>query len=596
MANYLLVVRHGTVAPVAEDILSALSRRHPREVLDRPLGGGWELTWVARDAVADVDARDGTLFSGFAVDDEHERIVFGASGHSRLPAGDAGAEDLPGCYTRVRWDQQTLSVSTDLYRSMSMFVSTEPGLVLVSDSAYVLMSLRRRLGLQCTADATVADSLRWGNSMSAQLMGSRTLVQEISYVPVGQRVRLSLARGPIRSEVQRRPLRELFQAGSDDYAAELRTAAVRIASLVHTIAGGGPQHARLSLSGGKDSRICLAAALLSPVARETARFSCTNTSEQHRRDFEVVSALAEEFRFPLGTTETAEDRNQQLWRVANPVGLWYSDNSLSYYALKLQAYGLRAKGRFAVAGYGSELYKGNYGLRPVTAVVDSIARTQPSVAESVRDVCEEVLHEIGISASDPLSAEWHYLALRNALHGGRFTPVTKFGLRPLQQRNLVGLSKLTPDRYPDRMTGPRNIPDDLLLLLSPALATRPFDRAEKDRSPREVVDRLRRLGGPVSSAELTSYRVFGEAEDVADGPVPSLMSFVDQDRLRGRLTRAVVAPLVDAAADVVEASAFATEWAALVEQARSDVRDPAVPLGQARGVPGRVLALAEVLR
>lgn len=594
MANYLLAARHDSVAPVLPELLAQATADQPGERVEISLAGGWHLTWIARDAAHDL-LPGGGLFSGFAVDDERERICFAATGWGAQPPV-LHSDDLPGCHVHVRWDAERLSLTADLYRSMSVFVTTVPGLVLISDSAYVLMSLRRRLGLPVTPDATVADSLRWVNSMSAQLLGSRTLVREIRYVPVGQRVHVPLTAGAQTSTVERRSVPELFGQHGHDYAAEVRQAAVRIGSLVHTVASLGPEHARLALSGGKDSRICLAAALLSPVARERARFTCTNTAEQHRRDFEVVSALSSEFAFPLGAREPTADRSTELWRVANPVALWYSDNSLSYFALKLQPYALRAKGKFAIAGYGSELYKGNYGLRPLTAVVESIARTQPMVAESVNELCEEVLQEVGVDPSDHLGAEWHYLVLRNALHGGRFVPVTKFGLRPLQQRNLVGLSKLHPAQYPEPMTGPTGIPDDLLALLSPALAARPFDRPAKDRSVEDVVERLRELGGPVSAAELTTYRILGSAKDVSVGPAAALLHLVDQDRLQGGLNRAVLGPLVDEAAAVIADSDLAATWTPLAEEARRDVRDITVPLGHARGGPGRALALAEVLR
>lgn len=594
MANYLLALRHGDTASALPHVMESLTRTDPGEQVEIRLSGDWHLTWVARDAANGL-LPDGGIFSGFAVDDEHQRICFGAQGWRRGRAG-RGSNPLPGCHVRVHWDEASLCLGADLYRSMSVFVSTEPGLVLVSDSAYSLMALRRRLGLPITLDPTVADSLRWGNSMSAQLLGSRTLVREIRYVPVGQNVRVRLDAGAQSGQVRRHPVRELFGEHGEDYAAELRRAAVRIASVVHSVAVLGPEHARLSLSGGKDSRICLAAALLSPVARDTARFACTNTAEQHRRDFEVVSMLSQEFGFPLGARNSRNQRNSELWRVANPVALWFSDNSLSYFSLKLQSYALRAKGHFAIAGYGSELYKGNYGLRSVPTVVDSITRNQPGVAESVRAVCEELLHELSIDPADPLSAEWHYLAMRNAIHGGRFTPVTMFGLRPLQQKNLVGLSKSPQRLYPTGTTGPKDIPDDLLLLLSPSLAARPFDRATKDRSSENVIRRLRMLGGPVSTSEISTYRILGMPEDVSDGPVAALLKLVDQERLQGQLTRASIGPLVDDAAAVIAGSDLAGAWTSLAQQARVEVRDPAVNLGHTRGGPGRVLALAEVLR
>ncbi|KAA9393120.1 hypothetical protein FCK90_13800 [Kocuria coralli] len=593
MANYLCILRHeGRSA--AEGRLTENLLGPSEEIAHRTLAGGWHLSWIAKGAESDLLPGTG-LFSGFAVDDGHERIMYGARGvlaEGRPALGDG----LPGCYISAAWDQHGVDITADLYRSMSIFVTSVPGLTMVSDSAYVLMEMRRRLRLPVVLDEGVARAMLWRNSMSGQLLGSRTPVKDIRYVPVGRHVRLPLDSPSCTALEVGRPVPEIFSPPSTDYAAELRLAGIRIGSLINTVASSGPEHARLSLSGGKDSRICLAAALLSPAARDSARYSCTNTSEQHRRDYEVVTELSTEFGFPLGARGSIESRSDELRRVANPLALWFSDNCLSYYPLRIQAYALRAKGRFAIAGFGSELYKGNYGQRPLQAIVTSIARTQPEVAESVRSIAEEVLVQSGIDPRRHLSAEWHYLLLRNAIHGGRFTPVSKFGLRPLQQRNLVGLSKVSPDLYSPLMTGPEQVPDDLLVLLSPSLAARPFDRPVKDRSPHQVVERLRLLGGPISSAELSTYHVSGNPHDVADGPSTTLLGLVDASRIRGRVNRDGVRPLIDDAARVVAGSGLSEQWSSVAEEMRRTVRDPSIPLGHTHGMPGRLLALAEVLR
>ena len=594
MANYLLGLSQGPLHYRVRDLLPS-GAASPSDIWRGPLTGGWELTWVARQGRCDVAQEQGSIFTGFAYDDDRQELYFGAGGWAARGA-DWNEEDLPGCHVSMTWDEDRVEVTTDLYRSMPLFLTTEPGLVLVSDSAYLLLQLRRRLGLRCSPDDVVAGSLRWGNAMSAQLMGSRTLVREISYVPVGQRLRLGLRDPRASAQVLVRPLRDVFFWDGSSYRESIHSAATRVASIIQTVASLGPEAARLSLSGGKDSRICLAAALLSPVARASARFSCTNTSPQHQRDAEVVGLLSQEFDFPLGARDATIRREAEIWRVRDPMGLWYLDNALAYYPVKLQAYGLRAKGKFAIAGYGSELYKGNYGLRSVPQIVASISKTLPDAAADVDAVCSEFLTMAGIDRDDPLSAEWHYLAMRNALHGGRFVPVSKFGIRPLQQRDLVGLSKLPTADYPEGMIGPKGITEDLIVTLGPEMAARPFDRPDKDRDPDWIMSRLKLLGGPLSPADISTYAVRGDPQTVADGPVALLADLADVGRDRGAITRTVVASLFEEAAVVVAASQFGASWAGVVEATRMELADASIPVGQARGMAGRILSLAEVLR
>lgn len=595
MANYLLVVRARGTHPALDPELNRLSSGLPGERFQTELRTGWGITWFSQDAAEDLLRHSSGLFTGFAVDDRAETIHFSARGWDvRTP--NSGGRELPGCYVRVSWDDHQLRLDGDLYRSMPVFVTKAPGLLLVSDSAYVLMCLRRRLNLSTSLDTEVAESMLWDNSMSAQLLGPRTLVREIQYVTVCGSVHLDLDRPDDESSVTYRPVREVFGDFSSNYTQELRIAAVRIASLITTVAHMGPEHARLALSGGKDSRICLAAVLLSPSARQLARYSCTNTNAQHQRDFEVVAELSEEFGFSLATPTQTSSSPQRLWRYPNPSALWVSDHAFCYFPFKMQSYALREKGPFAIAGFGSELYKGNYGLRPLSAIIESIARTDPLAAMAVDAISTEALENVGVSRESHLSAEWHYLLLRNALHGSRFVPTTKFGLRPLQQANLVGLSKLPLAERPEGMIGGHQIPDDLLTVLSPALATRPFDRTAKNRTPAQVTERLSELGGPVVPSDLTTYRICGSPQAVSGGPLSSLMRLLDTDRFHGALSRAGVAKMVTDAAGIVEDAEVSEAWFHRARLAPAEILDESIPVGHARGSLGRLVSLAEVLR
>ncbi|WP_147264141.1 hypothetical protein [Desertihabitans brevis] len=594
MANYLLAVTGPSAGgPLAELVEEARASR-PTDVGSVALTHGWTLTWIARRAGQELHP-DG-VFTGFAYDDESRAFYFGSRGIRRREQQTDAAPDLPGCFFSARWTADTLDASSDLYRSMPMFLTTEPGLTIVSDSPYVLLRLRRRLGLPITLDPVVAQSLLWRNAMAAQLLGTRTLVQEIRYLPPGQRVRLALPGGRSSADVVVRPLAEHFAWQGNSYAQTIRTAATRIASTIKTVAGLGPEKARLSLSGGKDSRICLAATLLSPEASAAARFSCLNTHPSHQRDAEVVERLAAEFGFHLGSRLPPEQRRAEIWHVADPLGLWRTDCSLAYYALKMQSFGSRSKGNFAITGIGSELYKGNYGLRSLASVVSSVReRTDADVASAVEEVAAEALETAGIPRDRHLSAEWHYLAFRNALHGGRFVPVSKFGIRPLQQRELVGLSKLVPAEQPEGMEGPRSITDDLLVVLGPELAVRPFDDPRKTMPPERVEQRLAVLGGPVTDEDCDAYSVLGDPRDVHDGPVPTLTLWAELRHPRSRLDRESATAALDEAARSIEQSPLATSWSDLLAAGRQYLLDPAVRLDQAQGLAGRAISLAEVL-
>ncbi|WP_431695625.1 hypothetical protein [Kocuria rhizophila] len=593
MSNFLLVARHEQGNWDLNEALDDLSRGVPDERTDGALGSGWSYSWFSHRARKDV-VPEGGLFTGFAVHEENEVFCFGSSGWRRNPQPSPRAE-LPGCYVRAHWTTRRLTIHGDLYRMMPIFMTAENGLLLVSDSAYALVQLRRRLQLPVTMDHTVARTMLWPNSMAAQLLGSRVLASEVQYVTVGGRIEIDLSVAAARARVKYTDVHATFAPRSDSYSSEIRSAAVRIASLVHSVAASGPEHARLALSGGKDSRICLAAALLSPAAGRGAVFSCTNTQPYHRRDYEVVQSLASEFGFSLGSRLPPDHETRAIRRFPKPFALWMTDQSLCYFPFKIQSYALAAAGPFSIAGLGSELYKGNYGLRTLPQLIHSLATREPGAAHAVEEIAGEALRAAGVAPQENQSLEWHYLLLRNALHGGRFAPATKLGLRPLQQASLVGTAKEAgTGRFPE-LERSGQIPDDLLALLSPALAARPFDKASKNQSPSAVIDRLRRLGGPVSVSEISEYRMLGSAHDVLGGPLRSLARLVPDDVASLRMSRGDIVPVVDAAAERIEGHAPAPEWVRAARAAARTLRDPLIPVAHSRGDVGRVLAVAAVL-
>lgn len=596
MANFLLALQHASARAQLGPHLKQVTTSTPSEISQVQVQGDWMLTWMSGRAETDISAPDHGVFTGYAYDDAERAFYFGLQGWLNREDPWRDRTDLPGVYFRASWANDSFAASGDLYRSLPIFMTTEPGMAIVSDSPMALLQLRRRLGLKVTVDGTVGDSLRWKNSMSAQLMSFRTLVREIEYVSVGSRLQMDLNSPDARLSTVDRDYRSLFSVPSEGYGEIMRGAAVNVASTIQTIASFGPGSTRFSLSGGKDSRICLAAALLSPTARENSLFTCTNTSPAHARDAEVVDSLASRFDFTLGLSGRPPEFGYRTWRLRDVLGTWYSDCALMYYPVRMQAFGLKDKGKFTITGIGSELYKGNYGLRPLSAIVESLRTRAPDAAPAVDAVCTEYLARHGLEPEDHLSAEWHYLGMRNAIHGGRATPITKFSIRPLYQQALVGLSKVDPAEQKEGMLGPAWITEDLLVLLGPELASHPFDLEKKNRTTEWVDERLQLLGGPISPDELEHYRVHGDAGDVPVGPVSALAVLSDVGHEHGPLTRETVEGQARAAAQVIAQSPWAEKWKSLLAEVSEQLEDRRIPVGHASGMVGRLLSLGEALR
>lgn len=121
------------------------------------------------------------------------------------------------------------------------------------------------------------------------------------------------------------------------------------------------------------------------------------------------------------------------------------------------------------------------------------------------------LESIGIDPKDKWSGEWHYLAFRNAIHGGRATQGTDYVCRPIAQVPLIGLSRSTANEFPAPKKSDPSLVLDTLIILNPSLAAHRFDDPKKDIERREIDLRLKRLGGELDTGRIEAYAIRGTA-------------------------------------------------------------------------------------
>ncbi|MGO0577043.1 hypothetical protein [Ornithinimicrobium panacihumi] len=492
----------------------------------------------------------------------------------------------------MAWDDDSLEVTNDLFGCLPLFLTRATDLLIASDSPVAVVELRRRLGLPNGVDkaATAASGLR--NVITAQTTGHRTLARDVEYAGVGSRITLSFHDRSARLEPGHYPT--LFPVPNQDYASLLRSVAVDMASLLRTLSRIHPGSVRLNLSGGMDSRITLAAAWLSAETRAAAVYSVARKGAWNDRDSEVVKGLASELVFPLGGRFAAPPS----WQHPDALRLWATDSALSYYTLTMQRHGFRAGGYFSVTGHGGETATGNYGLRSFAQIVDSVARLDPEAATGLDEVAGEFLRSAGVDPADPASAEWHYLGVRNALHAGRFVPMTKFGLRPLHDPRLAALNKVPLTERPRGMGEPRQIGADLTMLLSPRLATLPYDKPTKDLRPDEVMDRLAALGGPILPDELMEYRLVGDADQVTQGPSPLIENLLAHRLPEGGLTAEAVRAAWTSALSSIEQQreTLPTNVGSIIRRSQDVLDEPQVRVAHPSGDLGKILSLGILLR
>lgn len=471
-------------------------------------------TLVVSNSVFTVASRlpDGgyraSIFGGYAVDYSGGFIAFPNADESYLP--DPGAP-VDGCYFRAISTPDGFECGGDSLHYGSLLWTTGDGFFAVSDSLMVLVHLRSVLSESITIDEETVRGRDWTNSMGCAQMGHETICKEVEFATMGSRLYYkATSEVPV---VEYGQLTWLLPSDGSTHGSEVRKAGIRMASLVGALASSG-EHSVLALSGGLDSRLCLAAAIRSG-SLEGLNVRCQKNSTN---DYAVAGRLADQFGFDLNPTlgdmqGTLEEMDLFASWAVTSLGL-YDQLYVPKHFRRIDA------ASFSLGGQGAEAAKGNFRWRKLS----TIAMPAPAL-----DQAERAVERLGIDRNDKWGSEWQYLAFRNGLHANRSLVSSDYCVRPTAQLPLIGLSRSDIHELDNQNSKIQSVISDTLIALSPDLAAVDFDNHAKNLSSDTIDSRLAALGGPIESSEITPLSIVGN-------PAPSLgvtRSFIDIARSYG---------------------------------------------------------------
>lgn len=553
MANYLILCVNSDKASQAKKWFARADERN-KDLLQIDVLGGKRCYYFANQGKLDKTL-DGNVFKGYAIDHDRKELIYSGSGS--MPNVNRA---LPGCYIRLQKDLEDLVVGNDLFAQLPMIYFSEGGVVAVSDSVFVLTVLRREFGLRNRVNEDAALSRAWIHGMGAQLMGTGTLIEGISYCTPGSKIRIKAGSEHVSAHVENILMPEFFSDHVTDYRDTLIKGTKRIAAVVATMPAISGSHTTVQVSGGIDSRIGLASALMQPNHEV---FSFT-TNQAHTEDYTAAYPLAEKFKFTWGTQKSiAHSRREQIpsWTLS----------SAGLCDLLAAPVGTPLEPTFTIGGNGAEVYKGLFRWRPISAmtpdrvghvagiqrrkeqlelpsflhgnqfvikhlkklILKTKAKVGVDISEAAYRQCAQGLQSVGVAAENPWASEWHYLCFKNAIDSGRFTMSSLLDVRPLLQEELVGLaySKLNP--YPAPLDGSPSVVTDMLIALNPELAMMPFDDPRKNMSKEYVQDRSKYLG---RVAQVEPYAVIGHPTGVNSGTPGFFLKLVGERGFEGNFT------------------------------------------------------------
>ncbi|MBP2437568.1 hypothetical protein [Microbacterium amylolyticum] len=458
----------------------------------------------------------------------------------------------------ARWDGG-LHIDRDVFGCARLLTTEGNGYAALSDSLTVLAELRRAMGDRVTPHeqsllARVPRTEIVGGQTSPQ-----TIATEISFVPPGHGLRLS--RWTCSWRLTGTPLFDRLSASPDSYTTGIREGAANIGRVMATLMTVPRWRTSLSLSGGYDSRLVLAAASASGVAHKLS-IDVTDTGRPELAD-DVNAAVG--VARALGLNARMHDLSPQTHKASDRELTEWAASLLGVYDGYGPVRGSHVPPRtFPLQGLGAGAIKGAWGWIHRNALVDRTGATG-EIREAVDSQLRLALRSLGASEDDPRASELFYLGYRNSLHGTAHDARLRMtGVNPLMQWGLarLGHSQLTPSSF----AGSGDIIIDMAAVLSPEIASHPYDSPARARRFEHLTSRCRELGGTV--AQPKPLEVYGHPDDVVAGPSHFSLNVARSAGFLGALAPEPTLARAKAALDVLPTSGLRAAYLDMLANAR----------------------------
>lgn len=572
-------------------------------VVDLP-GTEARLHHIARSAAADVFGDNGAwrsgqgdrgaLFRGYAQSAYGEKVVFGVAGARALaaetdPGGDpirasglfasSPGEEWDGSHLAVRWQPGHLRVHTDFFRTLPLLYTSGAGMAAVSDSWQLLVRLRSALGLPVTLSPEALLAMRIDRAITEHPMNAQTVCSQVRLASVATHVVVPLqSEGAGEIRIEQTPYPEAFRAPSGSWSHGVRQAAVAMASTMKAFVAQPGITLRLSASGGADSRAVLAAMRRADPDQQVSVISTANRGGTDQRDYEVVHDLANRLGITVGRNPAAPEPTVIPYR--HPFATYLVGSLGIHQRINIFPGRVGGAGHFTLTGHGAGVYKTSFGWRPFWKVRQDLNRFDTACGPVAGQLGVQFLESVGIDPAAPDASEWHFIGLRNSLHGGRVTLTSLLGHPPLMQRGLTGLAHLpsgAPQSMPaelrrdPKQNAPRpntNMSAVLLTLLDPELSSIPFDKAAKniDEQTRDAI--LRAADGPLDDSEIPTADAYGAPTDVVNGTAETFLSLAESWGQGVEFSHKGIAPLVAEGAQIAADLGLGDWYRPLTDQAK----------------------------
>lgn len=590
MSNYLFVFAAERAAPGIQGWLRKYDDGNSWDVVHTQASESVSLFVVSYDLPRSLDRASSTFFKGSAVDHEDGSVIFGLQGWLDYQETLTGStyRNLEGQFLHVDWSGRSARFQRDVFGMLPLLYTRGSGYVAVSDSMLALADLRQHMGDLITPNEEVLLARSVFSVLGGQQLSPETIVEQIQFVPARQSLDVAIVADP-RATTSGRALDGLQLQEDETYRDGIRTGATNVARLMATLSKLKPWSPVVSLSGGYDSRLCLAGAVASGVEKDLV-YNTKNSLPVHAADFEVASLLADRWQFSLSKPTTGNPLRRERKVDCSPFLLW-AMSDLGIYDYVTRSLSSREPYRWmGVTGLGGEVLRGNYGWKSWTDAVAGI-NAEPLISSALVTQGRKGLEAVGVDPDARTASELHYLNYRHALHAGQHLPLHMLGFAPLLQSNLTALAYSRVNEFPMPAYEGVGMVNDMTIVLHPEMAGMPYDTPAKSLSEDFIQDRLLRLGGPIDASHLAEYVIHGSPDDVAAGPPKFLISLAEKRGLDLPQTAETFLDLGAKGLEILSGEPLRSIYSAVNDNARWRLIAKNMPPIGAGETPGKLVAV-----
>lgn len=488
--------------------------------------------YIAKNAATDRKGKE--IFKGYLIDDDFRRIAYGVAAANTVGANKISRR---GCYISLNIQNETITVTNDLFGVLPILYSQDPGLIVVSNSMLVICAIRKALGIKNTINEEVLIAQAWLNGMASQVMGFDTIFRNIKFAPLNSRLHIDLSGTDPDLSIKYLAASRLFDAsryGSADYRGYLREAARRLVGVSSAVASLDHCEKQLCLSGGLDSRLCLAA-----FGADLGRLR-VQSSKSIPEDYRIASIVCANRRINFKNARACPHE------IMNPAPYWFLKNAGVHTQLVHRS-PTSWNGIIECSGRGAETVKCAFKWRSMDELAPIMTSVIPMFedhykafiagqklafsdrlkkllripvknrlreigAQAYQQACR-ALEAIGVDPHAKAASEWHHLYFKNPFHlYGHWANLTD--LAPLLDPAMTALKYSPLNPWPEAKQGGSSSLTDLLILLAPDLAALPFENPAQNMNTDFISERKKFLG---DVGESEPYAITGHPEDANSG-------------------------------------------------------------------------------